>query len=158
MVAQPGAPLREKGDLVGHGYGRRVDVERAGPAHVAVGRLGRQLDTSAARPARQPRHLHGLLGEARRLFRAHVDGGGEPDCSVDHDAQAHAELGVVRRGLGMRVVETDRLAPDALDAELGRLAGLRRTECGVGERRELVGVERHQATGVGWRIGSPAAV
>ena len=123
-----------------------------------MGRLGRQLDAPAAGPAGDPRHLQGRADEAGRLLGAHVDRGGEPDRSVDHDAQAHAEFGVVRRRLGVRVVEADHLAPDALDPELGRLAARGRVERGVRQRRELVGRERHQATGVGWRTGRPAAV
>ena len=48
---------------------------------------------------------------------------------------------------------------DALDPELGRLAaGRRRRERGIGQRGEVVGRERHQSIGVGWRTGSPAAV
>ena len=59
---------------------------------------------------------------------------------------------------GRGVVEADHLAADALDPELGRLAARGGVERGVGQRRELVGGERHQSTGVGWRSGSPAAV
>ena len=57
-----------------------------------------------------------------RLLRPHVDGGGESDRAVDDHADAHAEVGVVGRRVRMRVVEAHRLAPDALDPELGRLA------------------------------------
>ena len=96
--------------------------------------------------------------EGRRLLRPHVDRGGEPDRAVDHDAHAHAEVRVVRRRLGVGVVEADRLAPDALDPELGRLAAGGGAERGVGERGEIVGGQRHQAAGVGWRSGRPAAV
>ena len=123
-----------------------------------MGRLGRQLDPPAARPAGDPRHLHGAGDEAGCLLGAHVDRGGVPDRSVDDHAQAHAEFGVVRRRLGVRVVEADHLAPDALDPELGRLAAPGRAERGIRQCRELVGGERHQARGVGWRTGRPAAV
>ena len=111
-------------------------------------------------PARlgDPRHLHGPAHQVGRLLRPHVDRGGEPDRAVDHDAHAHAEVGVVGRRLGLGVVEADRLAPDALDPELGRLAAGGRVERGVGQAGEVVGGERHQSTGVGWRSGRPAAV
>ena len=90
--------------------------------------------------------------------RPHVDRGGEADRAVDHDAHAHAEVRVVGRRLGLGVVQADGLAADALDPQLGRLAAGGRVERGVRQRGELVGGQRHQATGVGWRTGSPAAV
>ena len=58
----------------------------------------------------------------------------------------------------MGVVETDRLAADAFDPELGRLAAGRRIECGIRQCRQIVSPERHQPIGVGWRTGSPAEV
>ena len=121
-------------------------------------RLGRQLDAPATGPARDPRHLPGLAHQVGRLFGPDVDRGGEAHRAVDHDAHAHAEVRVVGRRLGLRVVETDRLAADALDPELGRLAAGGGVEGGIGQRRQVVGRERHQPTGVGWRTGSPAAV
>ena len=54
-------------------------------------------------------------------------------------------------------MEADHLAADALHPELGCLAARRRVERGVGQRGEVVRRERHQATGVGWRSGRPAA-
>ncbi len=50
---------------------------------------------------------------------ADVDRGGEPDGAVDHDPDAHAELGVVRGALGCGVTQADPLGADALDPELG---------------------------------------
>ena len=122
------------------------------------GGSGASSTAPAARPAGDPRHLHGTGDETGCLLGAHVDGGGVPDGSVDDHAQAHAEFGVVRRGLGVRVVEADHLAPDALDPELGRLAAPGCAERGVRQRRELVGGEGHQVEGVGRRTGRPAAV
>ena len=119
---------------------------------------GASSTASTPGPARHPGHLHGLPDEVGRLLRPHVDRGGEPDRAVDDHAHAHAEVGVVGRGLGLRVVEAHRLAPDALDPELGRLAAGGRSERGVGQGREIVGGQGHQATGVGWRNGRPAAV
>ena len=127
------------------------------PRDVTVRRLGRQLDAPAPGPARDLRHLHGPTDEVGRLLWPHVDGGGEPHRAVDHHAHAHAEVRVVGGRLGMRVVETHHLAADALDPELGRLAAGGGPERGVGQRREVVRGEGHQATGVGWRSGSPAA-
>ena len=123
-----------------------------------MGRLGRQLDTAAARSTGDLCHVPGQAHQVGRLLRPHVDRGGEPDRAVDHDAHAHAEVRVVGRGLRKRVVETHRLAADPLDPQLGRLATGRGIERRVGQRRELVGSERHQPMGVGWRTASPAAV
>ncbi len=123
-----------------------------------MGRLGRQLDAPAARPARDLGHLAGLAHQVGRLGGPHVDRGGEADRAVDHDAYAHAEVRVVGRRLGPGVVQADGLVADALDPQLGRLATRRRVERGIRQGGELVGRQGHQATGVGWRTGSPAAV
>ena len=104
------------------------------------------------------RHLPGLAHQVGRLFGPDVDRGGEAHRAVDHDAHAHAEVRVVGRRLGLRVVQADGLAADALDPELGRLAPGGRGERGIGQGRQVVGRERHQSTGVGWRRGSPAEV
>ena len=55
-------------------------------------------------------------------------------------------------------MEADGLVADALDPELGRLAAGRGIECRIRQRGEVVGGERHQPIGVGWRTASPAAV
>ena len=123
-----------------------------------MGRFGRQFDAAAAGPAGDLGHLPGPAHQVGRLFRPHVDRGGEADRAVDHDAHAHAEFRVVGRRLGTGVVQADGLAADALDPKLGRLAAGGRVERGVRQRGELVGRKRHQATGVGWRTGSPAEV
>ena len=158
MLAEPPAPIGQQGDLVGQRHGGRVDLECARPGDVTVRRLGRQLDATTARPARHPGHLPGLAHQVGRLLRPHVDRGGEADRAIDHDAHAHAEVGVVGRRLGLGVVEADDLAADALDPQLGRLAPGGGVERGVRQRGELVGRQWHQTTGVGWRTGSPAAV
>ncbi len=158
MARQPLTPLGEQSDLVGHRHGRRVDVEGARPGHCTVRGLGRQLDAPAAGCARDGRHLLGASNEVGRLLRPDVDRGGKPDRAVDNDAHAHAEFGVVRRGLGVGVVQAHDLAADALHPELRRLAARCGVERGIRERREFVRRERHQPTGVGWRTGRPAAV
>ena len=158
MLAEAPAPVGEQRDLVGQRHRGRVDLERAGPADVAVGRFGCQLHAAAARLARDPGHVAGLAHQVGRLLRPHVDRGGETDRAVDHDAHAHAEFRVVGRGLGVGVAQADGLAADALDPQLGGLTTGRRVERGISQGGQLVGGQRHQATGVGWRTGSPAAV
>ena len=149
---------RQQSDLVGQRHGGRVDLERARPRDVAVGRLGRQFDAPAAGPARDLCHLQGPANQVGRLLRPHVDRGGEAHRAVGDDAHAHAEVRVVGRRLGTGVVQAHRLAADPLDPQLGRLAAGGGVERGVRQCRELVGGERHQPTGVGWRSGRPAEV
>ena len=122
-----------------------------------MGRLGRQLDAPAARAGGDLGHLPGPAYQVGRLFGPHVDRGGEADRAVDHDAHAHAEVRIVGRRLGMGVVQADGLAANALDPQLGGLAPGGGVERGVRQRDELVGRQGHQATGVGWRTGRPAA-
>ena len=88
--------------------------------------------------------------------RPHVDRGGEADRAVGHDAHAHAEVRVVGGRLGTGVVEAHGLAADPFDPQLGRLAARGGIERGIRQGGELVGGERHQPTGVGWRSGRPA--
>ena len=152
------APLRQQVHLVGQRHGGRVDHEGARPGDLTVRRLGRQLDAPAARPARDECHLPGPVHQVGRLFRPDVDRGGEAHRTVDNDAHAHAEVRVVGRRLGAGVMEAHRLAADALDPELGRLAARRGIERRAGQRGEVVGRERHQTMAVGWRTASPAAV
>ena len=156
VVTEAPAPLGQQGDLVGQRHGGRVDLERTRPRDVAVRRLGRQFDAPAAGPARDPCHLQGPAHQVGRLLRPHVDRGGEPDRAVGHDAHAHAEVRVVGRRLGTGVVEAHGLAADSFDPQLGRLTARGGIERGIRQCREVVGGERHQPTGVGWRSGRPA--
>ena len=149
VARQAFAPVGEQSDLVGQWHRRRVDLEGARPCHLAVGGLGCKFDAASAGAARHARHLLGPGDEGARLLRSHVDGGGEPDGAIDDHAHAHAELGVIRRRLGVRVVQADRLVPDALDPELRRLAARGGAEGGVRQCREVVRVEWHQRGTVG---------
>ena len=121
-------------------------------------RLGCQLDLAAPGPAGHGGHLGGPAHQRHRLLGPHVDRGGEADGAAGHHAHAHAEFGGVRRRLGQRVVQAQRLRADALDAQLGRLAprpggGV---EGGVGQGGQFVRGQWHQGT-LGWRTGRPAA-
>ena len=133
------ATLSASGTLAG------IDLERAGPDHVAVGGLGGELDPPAAGPCRDPSGVDGLADQVGRLGRAHVDGGGEPDGAVDHHPHPHAELGVVGAAFGDGVAQSDFLGADALDPDLGVGApgGLGGRERGVGQGAQVVGGERH---------------
>jgi hypothetical protein len=165
-TSRSAAPFGEEGDLVGRRDGGGVDLERARPRHLAVRRLGRELDAAAAGLAGDAGHLARLGDEVGGLFGADVDRGGEAHGTVVHDSHAHAEVGAVRGGLGLRIVQAHDLAADALDAQLGRLAPRRGAQRGVGQRTEFVGGERGHVVGgpvvgprggVGWRTGRPAA-
>ncbi len=165
-LAEAAAPPGEEGDLVGRRDGGGVDLEHARPRHLAVRRLGRQLDAAAARLAGDTGHLARLGHEVGGLFGPDVDRGGEAHRAVVHDAHTHAEVGAVRGGLWLRIVQAHDLAADALDAQLGGLAPRRGAERGVGQRGEFVGGERAHVGGgpvvgprggVGWRTGRPAA-
>jgi hypothetical protein len=131
VLAEPATPLGEERDLVGHGDGRGVDGERARPVHLAVGGLRRQLDLAAAGMARHAGHLACLAHEAGRLLGAHIDRSGEADGAVLDDPYPHAEVGAVRRGLGLRVAQAQDVAPDAFHADLGGLTARGGVQCRI---------------------------
>ena len=156
VAAQPLAPLGQQGDLVGHRHGRRVDLERARPGHVAVRRLGRQLDPpppallvtrAISRPGgrgrppppagRRPRRRNPRRRRPRRARPCRSPC--RPPSSRDG-----------RRGGGPSGCGCAR--PGAPPPGSPRPRRARRRPGRRGRRWQ-----RHQAAGVGWRSGSPAA-
>ena len=172
------APLLEQRHLVGQRH-RRPDRSRTSSSTCTSPCEGSGASSTRPPPARAVTRAVSMALRTRLAASVgrDVDRGGEPDCAIDHDPHAHAELGVVGRAFGCGVAEADTLGADALDPQLGVACSRRRWRS---ERAASVsadvGGKRHQSppgrsvVGIiapgrspgrrrveGWRMGRPAA-